>query len=109
MRLISTAYPMPNGTRCRTTIPSPEYSSCLIEMSETQPHFSPADCEVGADCADGVRLAVCTQVSPPSPAQVSPDRVAPAQNHRATDGAWPVAGGDCQQGTLSLRKRNNLP
>src|SRR5712692_10572418 len=55
MRLISTRYPIPNGTRCWTTIPSTEYSSCLTEMSETYPQFSPVDGEVGADCADGVR------------------------------------------------------
>src|SRR5258708_13798494 len=78
-------------------------------MSETQPHFSPADCEVGAGCADRVRLDVWTQVSPPSPAQVSPDRVAPAQNQRATEGAWSVARRRWQEGTVYLRKSKNLP
>src|SRR5260221_11325515 len=100
MRLISTAYPMPNGTRCRTTIPAPEYSSCLNKMSETQPHFSPADFEVGASCADGSCLNVLSEVSPASPAQVSPDRVAPAQNQRATEGAWSVARRRWQEGTV---------
>jgi len=78
-------------------------------MSETQPQLSPADCEVGADCADGFRLDVLTQVSPASPPQVSPDRVAPAQNQRATEGAWSVARRRWQEGTVYLRKSKNLP
>src|SRR6266852_2042542 len=78
-------------------------------MSETQPHFSPADCEVGADCADGVRLDIWTQVSPASPAQVSPVRVAPAQNQRATEGAFSLARRRWQEGTVYLRSSKKLP
>ncbi len=78
-------------------------------MSETRPQFSPADCEVGADCADGIRLAVLAQVSPASPPHLSPDRVAPAQNQRATEGAWSVARRRWQEGTVYLRKSKNLP
>jgi hypothetical protein len=99
---------MPNGMRCGTTILSPEYSSCLTEMSETHPQFSPGDCELRAACGDGFRLDVLTQASPASPPQVSPDRVAPAQNQRATEGAWSLARRRWQEGTVYLRKSKNL-
>jgi len=78
-------------------------------MSETHPQLSPADCEVGADCADGFRLDVLTEVSPASPPSVSADRVTPAQNQRATEGAWSVARRRWQEGTVYLRKSKNLP
>jgi integrase len=78
-------------------------------MSETHPQLSPADCEVGADCADGFRPDVLTQKSPASPSPVSPDRVTPAQNQQATEGAWSVARRRWQEGTVYLRKSKNLP
>src|SRR5215471_6419240 len=78
-------------------------------MSETRPQLSPADCEVGADCADGFRLDVLTQVSVAFSPSVSADRVAPAQNQRATEGAWSVARRRWQEGSVYLRKSKKLP
>src|SRR5258708_107983 len=80
-----------------------------LKMSQTLTQLSPADCEVGADCADGFRLDVLTQDSLASPRQVSADTVTPAQNHRATEGAWSVARRRWQEGTVYLRKSKNLP
>ena len=78
-------------------------------MSETSTQFSPAGCEVGASCAGEFGSNVWGEASSPSPTQVSPDRVAPAQNQRATEGAWTVARRRWQEGTVYLRKSKTLP
>jgi len=77
-------------------------------MTETHPQLSLGDSEVGAHCVDGFRLDVLTQVSPAFPPTVSADRVTPAQNQRATEGAWSVARRRWQEGTVYLRKSKNL-